>query len=318
MPKPQENNIPYAVVIGGTNMDICGKSTGKIIEQDSNSGTVTLSPGGVGRNIAENLARLNIKCHLFTAIGDDDYGTILNKQCREVGIDITAVLQVKNTATSTYLSILDDDGDLSVAINDMAIIDQLKPDHIKKHEKIVHDASLIIADTNINESIFDYLSKNFPEKPIFVDAVSTNKVMRIKPYLNSIHSLKLNRIEANALCGIQNAGNEKLPAMANRLHGYGVKRVFITLGPDGVFYSDETTQRLETAPKSNSQVINASGAGDAFVAGMAYAWLQKWDLINSVQFALSAASVALAHSSTINPAMSVETVNRLRKTEYGK
>lgn len=299
-------------------MDICGKSTNEIIAEDSNPGTVTLSPGGVARNIAENLTRLKNKCYLFTVIGDDEYGNILKNQGIEIGIDMSCVLQLENKATSTYLSILGHDGDLAVAINDMAIIDRLKPEHLKQHEAILKQANLIIADTNINEAIFDYLSKTLPDKPIFVDAVSATKVMRIKPYLRFIHSLKLSRIEANALCGTQNIGNEKLPKMADWLHGQGVKRVFITLGPDGVFYSDETTQRLESAPKPNDPVINASGAGDAFVAGVAHAWLQKWGMTDSVQFALSAARVALAHSSTINPAMAIEAVNKIRKSEYDR
>jgi len=65
---------PYVVVIGGANMDICGTSHDNLLLGDSNRARCAPRPVGVGRNIAENLARLGSDTRLLTAVGNDQYG----------------------------------------------------------------------------------------------------------------------------------------------------------------------------------------------------------------------------------------------------
>ena len=93
-------------------------------------------------------------------------------------------------------------------------------------------------------------------------------------------------------------------------------RVFISLGAAGVFYSCEGEQGIEKAKSSAINVENASGAGDAFVAGIAFAWLQDWPLKKSVRFAISAADIALSHPATINPALTADAVNDIYEARY--
>jgi len=299
-------------------MDICGAPSGTFCAQDSNPGTVTFSPGGVARNIAENLALLGVDCRLIAAIGSDHYGAVLLEKGQNSGIDMRCMVQLKTHRTSTYLCILDDTGDMYVAINDMAIDDQLTPERLQAHENMLKRASLIVADTNLGGETLAYLAANFNGQPLLIDGVSTAKVMRIKPYLHSVHSLKVNRMEAEALCGMRAANYETLLNIADWLHQRGVKNVFITLGQEGVFYSDLIEQGLRSGHKQVNPVVNASGAGDAFVAGIAYAMLQHWGLVDSVQFAISAANVAMSHQSTINPAMSLATVNKILESQYAR
>ncbi len=308
----ENKDRPFVVMIGAANMDICGVPSATLIHKGSNPGTVSLSPGGVARNIAENLARLGIDSRLIAAIGTDYFGKTLLRQGQHAGIDMSHIIELEDQQTSSYLSVLDDGGDLLVAINDMTIADQLTCEHIKKHHQILIEASVIIVDTNISEEIFAYLADRYADQPIMVDTVSATKAVRIKPYLSSVHTLKANRMEAQALCGI----NISLTEMAKWFHQQGVKRVFITLGPEGVFYSDENENGTLTVPKQANAILNANGAGDAFMAGITYAWLQNWGLIKSTKFAMSAAHVTLAHIATINPEMSLKTVNKTLETDY--
>ncbi|ELI6442400.1 winged helix-turn-helix transcriptional regulator, partial [Aeromonas salmonicida subsp. salmonicida] len=118
---------PYAVVIGGANMDICGCSHDNLRIGDSNPGRVRTSAGGVGRNIAENLARLGTDTRLLTAVGNDQYGHHLLEVSQRAGVDVRQVLVLEGQATSCYLSLHDGSGEMSCAVNDMAIIDQLTP-----------------------------------------------------------------------------------------------------------------------------------------------------------------------------------------------
>jgi len=307
---------PFAVVVGGANMDICGAPSNKLRQHDSNPGTVTSSPGGVARNIAENLARLGVDCRLIAAIGSDHHGDLLVKQGQAAGIDMRCVLRLQDEHTSTYISILDDAGDMLVGVNDMGIVERLTPETLQPHEQMLKQASVIVADTNLCEEALGYLSETFVTQPLFVDTVSVSKAVRIKPYLNNVHTLKASRIEAEALCGFRAKTSNHFTDLADRLHEWGVNRVLITLGPDGVFFSDAKDRDLHTVSEQHRVVANANGAGDAFAAGAIYAWLKDQSMRDSVEFASAAAEVAMSHEATINPGMSIAAINRIMETNY--
>lgn len=307
---------PFVVAVGGANMDIHGAPNAALRQHDSNPGVVHTSPGGVARNIAENLARLGADCRLIAPVGNDHHGQLLMKQGRAAGIDMRNMLQLESASTSTYLSILDDCGDMVVGISDMAILDELNADRLRRHEKLLQQAALIIADTNLADDALAYLSSAFSDQNLFVDTVSTTKALRIKPYLSAVHTLKTSLIEAEHIAGIKAPTTDRLPALASRFHDQGVKRLFITLGPQGVFYSAGQEQGVEANSNSVDRTVNTGGAGDAFVAGLAYAWLNEWPVIRSVRFAMAAAKLTLEHASTINPDMSRKAVQRIYEQSY--
>ena len=85
-------------VIGAVNMDLAGTPTNPLREGDSNPGHITLTPGGVGRNIAENLRLLGRKVSLITIMGDDPYAEMIREHCLKAGID----LQYSFTDTGRY------------------------------------------------------------------------------------------------------------------------------------------------------------------------------------------------------------------------
>ncbi|AYV13913.1 winged helix-turn-helix transcriptional regulator [Shewanella algae] len=302
---------PFAVVIGGANMDILGRPASKLRVGDSNPGSVSCSPGGVGRNIAENLARLGSDTRLVTAVGKDAYGEMITAQCRQAGVDMGNSLQFEDAVTSTYLSVLDGDADMHVAINDMAILERLGPEVLKGLEDMLRRAELLVLDTNLSEAALSYLLSNFPQVPVFIDTVSCVKAMKIKPYLNAIHTLKPNLKEAEHLSGIEMRSKQDLSTIANWFHEQGVKRIFLSMGSEGVFVSDGGESQMVSAKQV--EMVNANGAGDAFLAGLAHGWLKQWPLLETTEFAMAAARLALSHIATINPNMSEISVNRIIK-----
>ena len=115
------SSAPYAVVVGGVNMDIGGVSAGPLVPADSNPGAVRMSLGGVGRNIAHNMALLGVDTRLLTAFGDDAHAQRIAASCGELGIDISRALQVPGERTSTYLFIAGERGEMALALSDMEI-----------------------------------------------------------------------------------------------------------------------------------------------------------------------------------------------------
>lgn len=309
-------DAPFVVSIGGANVDIHGKSLGVLRHHASNPGAVTASAGGVARNIAENLARLGADSRLISLVGNDQHGDLLLKRCRDAGVDIRNVGQIDSAQTSTYLAILNAAGEMQVAVNDMSIIEELGPERLQVHETMLKHASLIVLDTNLPEGTLDWLASRLAESTLFVDTVSAVKAPRIEPYLNAVHTLKTSQSEAEALTGLSAKTQTDRLKLAAWAHHRGVRRLFITLGKRGVFYSTAEAQGIERLPTRKNAIRNADGAGDAFLAGLAYATLRDWSLLKSVRFALAAAKVTLADTSSSSRTLSRTAVDRVLTVHY--
>jgi pseudouridine kinase len=305
------SDAAFVAVIGGANIDIHAKSTGSLVSHDSNPGSVHTSAGGVARNIADNLARLGVDSRLISAIGSDHHGKMLMQISRAVGIDMQHVHELTSAPTSTYVSMLDESGDMQVAINDMSIIDQLTAERLKPQKAMLTQASLIIADCNIPDDALEWLCNTFTRQPIFIDTVSAAKAARIKPFLGYVHTLKASAIEIAALAGCEAQTQSQLRSIAVELHAQGLERLFVTLGENGVFVSTPNAQSFEKATSRNSDILSTGGAGDAFLAGLAYSWLKSDTLLDSVRFALAAADITLSHAATNSPALSVNNIKQL-------
>lgn len=303
------SEAPFVTAIGGANIDIHGRSAAPLQQHDSNPGSVHVSAGGVARNIAENLARLGVDCRLISAIGNDHHGRMLMRLSREAGIDMQHVHEIAFAATSTYLSVLDDSGDMLIGINDMQIIDELSAELLQAQQAMLRQSALVVLDCNLADDALAWLSGSLGDAPIFVDTVSAIKAPRIEPYLHAVHTLKAGTLEVEALTGLEARTLPQLRKVASKLHRQGVERVFVTRGKHGVFYSTGAADGLRKTERTDRHIRNAGGAGDAFLAGLAYAWLEDRPLDETVQFALAAAEITVSHRATSSPALSLAAVN---------
>ena len=297
---------PYILVIGGSNIDIQGFPKEKLIQRDSNIGTVKMSLGGVGRNIAENCARLGVPTRLMSVIGDDPYGQKILKEAQAIGLNMQDTVVLSGESTSTYLSILDETHDMAMAINHMDSIEKLTVDHIRAKRSIIEHAQLVVLDTNLSQAVLDHLLTQYPKTKFFVDTVSTKKALKIKDHLKHIHTLKPNRMEAEVLTG----SSEKTPLLelGSQLK---CKRSFISLGSQGVqVFEGKTHLHFPTKP---IEVINATGAGDAFMAGLVYAYLKGYGIKETCLAAMSASRLALSHPDTINPNLNEQSLHETLK-----
>lgn len=302
----------YVVVVGGVNMDIGGRSSAPLVARDSNPGRVTMSLGGVGRNIAHNLSQLGLDVRFLTAFGDDLYAQRIAASCGELGIDISHALQVPGGATPTYLFLNDSDGDMALAVSDMEICDRITPGYLAANLQLLNNAQLIVADTNIPAESLHYLATHCTP-PVFADPVSTAKAVKLKPVLGSLHTLKPNRIEAELLSGVKITEEESLRQAAQRLLDTGLHRVFISLGSNGVLAADRGEMLL--VPCCPAELRNATGAGDAFMAALAWAYLEGTGLAETAAAAAAAAAIAVEGDGAINPALSAQAVRaRMRES----
>ena len=298
----------YAAVVGGVNVDIGGRSFQPLVDGDSNPGSITLSLGGVGRNIAHNLALLGADVRLFTAFGDDVYGQKIAASCAELGIDASHALCLPGQATSTYLYITGPDGEMRVALSDMEICRQITPRYLASNLALLQNAQVVVADANLPQESLIYLAENC-QSPLFCDPVSTAKAGRLLPILPKIHTLKPNRLEAELLSGVPIHDRASAVQAANALLDKGVRRLFLSMGAGGVYAA--TREEGVWLPNLPGQMVNTTGCGDAFMAALAWAYLQGTDLVQTARAGLAAAAITMESPQTIHPALS-ETALRLR------
>lgn len=296
----------YVSVFGGANMDIEGFPKKPLIMNDSNPGTVLLSMGGVGRNIAENIARLGLPVKLFTYLGDDFYGEQVRRETARAGVDMSGAETLPGASTGIYLCILDETGDMKVAVSHMDIYDRMTQTCVDHRREVLARSSLIVVDTNPPEEVLRYLFTSLPGASFIADTVSVTKSQKLRNLLPFLHTVKPNRLEAQVLTGVEITGRASMDRAADYFLKQGVKNVFITLGADGTYFCDGNRRGVLRA--KNARVVNATGAGDAFTAGLALGNLRDMPIEEKTRFAMGAALVALQCRSTINPELSEQAV----------
>jgi len=287
----------YICVVGGSNVDIQGYPTGSLISGDSNPGTVKTSLGGVGRNIAENLTRLGVKTKFLSVVGDDENGKKILDHAKSIDLHMENTLVVKGVNTSTYLCVLDEKRDMNVAISYMDILKNMDIDYIKKNDYIIKNSKFCIIDANVPE-ILEYLVTTY-DVPFILDTVSASKAKKIKKLVGYFHTIKPNKMEAEVLSGITINSESDLQKTGQYFLDKGVKNIFITLGSDGVYYKTPEIEGIIVPP--NIEMIGATGAGDAFVAGLTYGLFNNIKIEDQIRFAIGASILAISSEETINP-----------------
>lgn len=296
----------YVAVIGAANVDLIGTAFDPIVQEDSNPGRIHLCPGGVGRNIAENIARLDVGVKLVAALGGDAFGRIIALQSEAAGIDMSYCHIVQGAASSAYMAILDSDGEMKLALSDMRIADELPADAIGHHKEMIECAELIVLDANLTKPIIEYTLDTFPDKRMTIDPVSIGKAKHMKDLVGRFDTIKMNRMEAEYLSGIPINSEDDLRRAGEFFLEKGTRRIFITRGSEGAFY--QTADESGICDSPHFEPANATGAGDAFTAGVAYSTMQGYDISYTVRFACAMARVALKSTSTVSPDMSVRRV----------
>jgi len=300
----------FVLVLGGANMDISGATERVLVAGDSNPGHIRCAPGGVARNVADNLARLGNDTRLITAVGDDLYGRSLLESTQKAGVDVQGCWVLAGESTSTYLSLHGPDGDMAVAVNDMRILERITPERLAANTDRVRHAAAMVVDCNLMPDALAWLFAQRQTTPVFVDCVSAFKCQRILPWLGQVHTLKVNRLEAQALCGSPVDTDESIEQAARWLHARGVQQVIVSLGERGVYWSDkdagEGWQHALVA-----EVVSVTGAGDALMAGVVHGFLNHQTLPDAIPFAMGCAALTVTSALANHPSLSVVSVEQL-------
>jgi pseudouridine kinase len=294
------------VVVGGANTDVVGRSFASLVPRDSNPGFARVSSGGVGRNIAENLVRLGADVELLTALGGDHNAVALAEECRRLGIGLSRSVAAPDLPGSVYLAILNDDGEMAVAVNDVRVLERLTPTELAARADVFSAASVVVVDANLTAGAIEWIARHV-EAPLLLDPVSAAKAPRAAGVLERLAVLKCNAMEGAVLARMPEpedvAGIELL---ASELHVRGVAAVYITAGKSGVCFN--SAEESGWLPAPHVEVANATGAGDAFSAGVVWGMLQEWPVQDCAAAGSALAAMALVSTYTVSDRVSAQGV----------
>ena len=163
---------------------------------------------------------------------------------------------------------------------------------------------------NPNQWINGYPSRENVENDIFVDTVSVTKAKKLLNVLPTIHTVKANRYEAEVLSEMKIEDEEDIIAAGKEIVKRGVKRAFLTLGEKGAYYF-EGNQVLKV--KSNIIAVeNATGAGDAFMAGLCYSHFKDLSIEETFYIAVGSSRVTLKDNNTISDSLNLDNIMKER------
>lgn len=280
--------------VGGSNIDLFGASFKDLIPKASNPGTIYSAPGGVMRNIVEDLGFLGSRPYFVTGLVDDEWARQIKMSLR--GKATIIPYAKKGIPTGVYLAILDKGGDMSVSVCDNRIAEEIPYPFIAETMKRLGDTKDILIDTNLSKETIDELVANKGSRKVYAEAVSPDKSLRLKGSLKGLYLLKCARREAIALIGNKDLSAEVL---AHLLFALGPKVVVVTDGERGACY-ESSLESGHLDPIKSNDIVNTTGCGDAVFAGLCLCLSRGLSVKASLEFGLRCAKVTIESDKATN------------------
>lgn len=291
------------VCVGAANIDRKLRSQAALVPGTSNPASASESFGGVARNIAENLARLGTPVALLTAIGSDSAGAALLAHAESVGIDVRGALRLDDAASGTYTAVLDRDGEMAVALADMALYDRIDTGFVDVRQSQLARAALVVADLNLPAATVAALiaqARRGHDGALVLVAVSEPKMARLPQELTGVRLLILNAGELATRVGRVLSTDADIEAAMRAVQAQGAHDVIVTRGAAGVLVTIGDGIVHLAAPAA--EVIDVTGAGDAFAAAVCWSLVQDdgtGDLLLACRRGLHLSALTLATAATV-------------------
>lgn len=298
----------YVLVIGSAGIDIKGRPDGALKWKAQNLGRIRNNVGGVARNIAENLARLEVETHLLTAVGQDTMGRRVLKKCKTSGIRCDHVRIVAGLSTATTLTLYQSDEEIVTSIADYHVMNKVDSDYLLGHEDLFSGAQMVVIDATLNESALATLFEITTRYGLRVcgDPTSPELASRFCEHLSSMYMVSPNAAETTALCGLEDPAQDRETAIdaARYLVSLGTQIGVVTMGEHGLAYADSSGAGF--LPAINTRVVDTSGAGDAFSGAVMFGLLNDVPVDEAMRLGVTAAALTLQSRHTVLPGLSQE------------
>ncbi|MCR4676749.1 MAG: carbohydrate kinase family protein [Sphaerochaetaceae bacterium] len=277
----------------------------------------TLNPGGEAVNEAVTAARLGLRTRILCALGQDMAGSLIEGFLRENSVDTSLIIHPASHSTPVTTMFVNEDGSRK-SITNTSHTYNFKPE--ERLDSLEGTKAIILG--SLFRAPFDSISSikavvTYAQErgiKVFADTklpnfrfLSLEDIKSTLPYMDWITP---NEDEARYF-----SGKEEPEEMAKVFLSYGVKNTVIKLGPRGCFYMGESG--TFTLPALNIKAVDATGAGDNFIAGLVSELIRGKDVYSALQFANACGAVCSTEVGACTALKSREQVlSTLREFSY--
>lgn len=237
-----------------------------------NLGSIQFVHGGVSRNVVENLANLDLPTAFVSTVDDSGLGEEISKRLKDVGVALDYTQRTPSEGMGMWLAVLNENGDLVGSISQMPNLITLQNLITQRGEEIVKNSSHLVLEMDLNDQISCQVLSIAEQwnKPVFGIPGNMDVIMSHPELLGKLECFICNHIEAEKLVSadfnsLDTAG--RIAALKKYVDASTLKSMVVTLGADGSIYYDSRTKESGYQPVFPVQVVDSSGAGDAFFSG---------------------------------------------------
>lgn len=292
------------VVIGDVFIDIKGYSISSYIPGGRNAGNILQIHGGVGRNVVEDIANVELKPTFVAAVDDDAMGEEVIRKLERHKVNTKYMKKVKD-GMGTWLAVFDNEGDVVASISkrpDHAPIEQILDE---SGDEIFENADSIVIEIDMDPGIvkktFSYAEKY--HKKVYALVSNMSIAIERRDFLRQTECFVCNKQEAGILFSedYEHMSAEELAdVLEERIRSARIEKMVVTMGEAGAVYADQHGNK-GVYPPLKVDVIDTTGAGDAFFSGVCIGLTYGKTLREACAIGTRLASTVICTSENICP-----------------
>ena len=292
------------VVIGTVFVDIKGFPDDLYIPEGRNAGRVEIVHGGVGRNVAEDIANVELRPRFVGMVDDTAAGAEVLRKLKnhKVNTDYVAVTQ---DGMGMWLAVFNNGGDIAGSISKRPTSDAMLRMLEEKGDEIFADADSIVIEIDLDKelikTVFRYAEKY--HKKVYAVVANMSIASQRRDFLQSIDCFVCNAQEAGILfvCDFSGLTPEELcEELSRRVVSARIPSMVVTMGSRGAVYADMNGDK-GVYPARKVKVRDTTGAGDAFCAGVAIGLTYGKTMREAVEIGTRLASSVITVSENVCP-----------------
>jgi ribokinase len=285
---------PVILSIGSINADLEFTNVGSLTQQGTiRAGGFTERPGGKAANAAFFAHRMGVPARLLGRVGADHYAHIALAPLRDAGMPISGVTTTKEAPTGVAIVAIPEDGNKTIvcASNANMCWDAAAIELIGNTISAAAENSILIADFEVSRDVLEtaFTSAEQRRFRLLVDPTFPEEID--PSFLHRFYAITPNQKEAESLLRRQIRTDEDAAAAAKELHDHGVSIVCVKLARGGCAFCQDGEVSLLAAP--DVEVVDKTGAGDAFIGAFAVALLEGRRPLEAAQWGVAASSISV-------------------------
>ena len=249
-----------------------------------------VGPGGKGCNQAVAIARLGGKVNFISKIGKDAYGKLALNTLKKNNINTDNVIQNQNLQTGVAGILVDENSGKNAINVIVGAPSTLKISEINKEINLIKKSKIFLTQLEVPKDVTLHCLKMAKENGCLTILNPAPASEINKEFYSKIDFFTPNETEAEFYTGIKITNEQEAKQAADKLIHLGIKKVIITLGEKGLFYSDGKEEIYLRASKV--KVVDTTGAGDAFNGGLAFGLSKKKSIKECLELANKVAGIS--------------------------